>query len=120
LNGEYDLRVQKIGDHYRLFKRMSISGNWKTNTGAAMLEEIPITDYYRLWVDECAKMFGGIDILAVDAVHSTDGKEYILEMNDGSIGLSPEREEEDHRHIRDLVLRKLEDHFKAKNEAKKQ
>lgn len=94
---------------------MSISGNWKTNTGGAVLEELPITDYYRLWVDECAKLFGGIDILAVDAIHTNDGKEYILEMNDGSIGLAPTREDEDHGHMRDLVIEKLVAHFAAKS-----
>jgi hypothetical protein len=32
-----------------------------------------------MWVDECAKLAGGLDICAVDALHSkADGKEYIL------------------------------------------
>ena len=31
--GEYDLRIQKIGNHYRCFKRMAMGSNWKTNTG---------------------------------------------------------------------------------------
>lgn len=95
---------------------MSISGNWKTNTGTSVLEELSIPEGspYRVWVDECSKMFGGIDILAVDAIHSTDGKEYILEMNDGSIGLAPDRENEDHVAIRNLVLQKLAAHVAVK------
>lgn len=33
----------------------------------------------QMWVDECAKLAGGLDICAVDALHSkADGKEYIL------------------------------------------
>lgn len=81
-------------------------------------------------------MFGGLDILAVgmtirvvvlrlitnpaDAIHHADGSEYILEVNDTSIGtynnsnsttkifagLSPEHEDEDNGFIRDLVMEK--------------
>ena len=32
IDGDFDLRIQKIGDHFRLFRRVDISGNWKTNT----------------------------------------------------------------------------------------
>eukprot|EP00026_Physarum_polycephalum_P009568 Phypoly_transcript_09696.p1 GENE.Phypoly_transcript_09696~~Phypoly_transcript_09696.p1 ORF type:complete len:325 (+),score=46.13 Phypoly_transcript_09696:161-1135(+) len=107
VEGEYDLRIQKIGNHYRAFKRISASGNWKTNTGTSLLEKIPVTDQYKLWADECSKMFGGLDILAVDAIHAANGKEYILEVNDTAIGLGPEDEEEDNGYIRDLVIEKL-------------
>jgi glutathione synthase/RimK-type ligase-like ATP-grasp enzyme len=82
------------------------------------LEEIEVSDKYKLWADECSKMFDGLDILAVDAIHTKDGKEYILEMNDGSIGLAPEREEEDHRVIRDLVMRRLKEAYPPKQQPK--
>jgi len=107
VEGEYDLRIQKIGKHYRAFKRMSASGNWKTNTGTSVLDHVPLSDTYKLWVDEAAKMFGGLDILAVDAIHPANGKEVILEVNDTAIGLAPDVEDEDNRHIRDLVLEKI-------------
>ena len=33
---------------------------------------------------------GGLDVLAVDAIHTIDGDEYILEVNDCSIGFGPD------------------------------
>lgn len=108
LEGEYDLRIQKIGPHYRAFKRRSVSGAWKTNTGTAMLEAIEVNVVYRRWADEASVLFGGLDILTVDAIHDTaTGKEFILEVNGTSSGFAPDFDAEDNLHVRELVLERL-------------
>jgi hypothetical protein len=49
-------------------------------------EDIPVTPLYKRWIDECAKLMGGLDICALDAVHSKKtGKDYILVMQCDSI-----------------------------------
>jgi len=108
IKGAFDLRIQKIGSKIRVFKRISLSGSWKTNTGSSHLEEIELKDRYRFWIEESSKMFGGMDILTVDVLVEENGTEHILEVNGTSSGLNPECAQEDNETIRDLVLEKLE------------
>jgi hypothetical protein len=46
-------------------------------------------------------------LLAVDAVHCADNRDFILEVNDCSIGLGPQHEEEDMVVIKDLTIEKM-------------
>lgn len=108
INGNYDLRIQKIGNHYRAFRRTSISGAWKTNTGSSYLEEIEVTTKYQRWIDEASQIFGGLDICTVDAIHDQDtDQDVIMEVNGTSSGFSPDTTNEDNQFIKELVIEKM-------------
>lgn len=67
----YDLRIQKVGKRIRAYKKYNVSGNWKSNVGTCLIKPIPdeeIPERYRLWAEVASEMFGGLDILTVDAI----------------------------------------------------
>ena len=45
------------------FRRKSLSGNWKTNIGQSLLEEIPVSGQHKLWVDEVSSVIGNKSLI---------------------------------------------------------
>jgi len=109
VDAKYDLHIFKIGDHYKALMRKSLSGNWKTNVGQSILEEVPVQDKYRIWIDQVSEMFGGLALCSLEALVAKDGREVIIEVNDCALSLMGESQEEDRRHMADLVLAMMED-----------
>lgn len=112
VDAKYDLHIQKIGDNYKALKRKSLSGNWKTNIGQSLLEEVPVSGHHKQWIDEVALIFGGLDICSIEAVVSKDDKEFIIEVKDCATTLLGESQEDDRKFIAELVLKSMEENLK--------
>ena len=109
-----------------------MSGNWKTNIGQSILEEVSVSDKHKAWIDavslrrgqkegvsrskyvpikmlqQVSELFGGMGICSLEAVVGKDGKEYIIEINDCATTLLGESQEEDRKNIAELVITQME------------
>ena len=66
---EYEFRVQCIGPHVRSFRRNSDS-SWKNNWGNVRFADHPWDAKYSVWVDAVREIFGGLDMFALDVLHT--------------------------------------------------
>lgn len=84
------IRVQKVCGTYRVWEKIPTGSSWKSQFGGSMLSEIECTPMFKLWADECAKTFGGLDVCAVDALKkkNADGSfsYVIIELNGTACG----------------------------------
>ncbi len=103
----HGLRVQKIGPHYRVYKKVFTGSGWKSQFGGADLQVVPLTDEFKRWADLAALSHGGSDMLAVDAVVDCDGNKFIIEINGTAIGIQQQFWEEDSMHVAALALRRM-------------
>ena len=72
-----------------------------------MLEQLPVTERYRAWIDAVAQQFGGLDLCALEVLVAKDGREHIMELNDSALPLLGDTQEEDRRLISELVLHRM-------------
>nr|QQY02450.1 synapsin [Cryptocotyle lingua] len=108
VDAKCDVHIQKIGPQYKAFVRKSISGHWKSNVGSAILEKIPMTERFKQWIDEVARMFGGLDICSVEALQSKTGDYFIYDVNGSDMNLFGESQEDDRREIAELVVQRMQ------------
>lgn len=102
----YEYRLQKIGCNYRAWRKNSDT-SWKNNQGNVRVEDHPWDPKYANWLEECSKLFGGLDMFAIDILHGKDGQEYVIELNDTGLGLNPDHEKEDSSFIKQICLEKM-------------
>ena len=102
----FEFRIQRLGTHYRGFKRMS-SSSWKNNWGAIQHVDYELEQKHKEWIDAAGSIFGGLDICALDVLKLNDGSEVILELNGTACGLMADHESHDASIIRDMVVDKM-------------
>ena len=70
-----------------------------------MLEQIPMNERYKFWIDEVSKIFGGLHICEIQVVvHADTLKEYIIDVVDSAMTLFGEQQDGDRRLIAELCI----------------
>lgn len=57
---------------------------------------------------QVSELFGGMEVCGLSIVVGKDGKEFILGASDSTLSLMGETQEDDRRHIADLVVTRMQ------------
>ncbi len=104
-----DLRLQKIGNHYRAIRRFKtgFQESWKANDAFGISEEdVPMEERWQSWCDLASRHLK-MDILGLDLLVDADGREFVLECNSSSIGFPERHRAQDVGHIVELLEEKV-------------
>jgi len=115
-----DVRIQKIGNHYRAIKRVKTSSqsSWKANDPMGISEEdVKVEERWKRWID-VASLELMMPICGMDLLITVDNKEYILEVNSSSIGFPSRHAREDCGHICELLISTMSETFCAQSSTK--
>lgn len=107
-----EIYIQWIDGNIRCFKRIkSLSGSgfrtW-SNWGTLRYEEVDSTKQYKRWAELVSKIFGGLDIFALNVIQTDVGEEYILGIQDSSCPFAPQYQNEDAAQCAALVVGRIE------------
>ena len=105
----YELRIVFIApDYYRAHQR--IGPGWKVNFGMANeREDVEMNKRWKNWIDWIFEEFPTMVTFDIDAIVDENGNEYILELNGSSQGFAPEHGNDDLKHMREMVIMKMEE-----------
>ncbi|GMT24160.1 hypothetical protein PFISCL1PPCAC_15457, partial [Pristionchus fissidentatus] len=103
---KYDLHVQKVGAVVKSFVRRGICGHWKSNSSAAVLEQVKNSERHLQYLDAISQFLGGCPILSIDILVAKDGKEFVHSMNN-RLRYFGESQEEDRRATSSLLTQIL-------------
>lgn len=59
-------------------------------------------------VYQVSEIFGGLEVCALELVVGKDGREHIIELNDSATTFMGDSQEEDRRHLAELVLQRMQ------------
>ena len=107
-----EVYIQWINGNVRTFKRIksTADGGFRTwsNWGTVQYQEMDENKQYKKWAELVSKIFGGLDIFALNVVVTASGDEFILGMQDCSCPFAPQYASEDAERCAQLVIERIE------------
>ncbi|KAL7062344.1 hypothetical protein AAHC03_01657 [Spirometra sp. Aus1] len=113
LNTVCDIYIQKIGNFFKAFVRKPMVNSSLSSPGSTILEKIPLTSKFAMWINEVASLFGGLDMCSIKVVQDTNGEYFIQDVFGSEFTLLGDGQEEDRMRIAELVLQKMEELIRA-------